>query len=237
MNQTTHTLATLSERFASVHERIANAERRYGRISGSVELLAVSKFQPASIVAAAHAMGHTAFGENYLQEALPKIAALKNGGIIWHFTGALQSNKTQAAAQHFAWVHSIDRLKIAERLNTQRPASLPPLNVCIQINIGNEAQKSGIAPPQAAELAHAISLLPRVSLRGLMALPPPSEDAVTQLRHFSAVRKCFEELQRQGLHLDTLSMGMSNDLETAIAEGATLVRVGTALFGERPLKR
>ena len=223
----------IAARFAAVHERIARAELRYGRAPGSVGLLAISKQQTAAIIAAAHATGQRAFGENYLQEALPKIAALADRGITWHYTGALQANKTQAVARHFAWVHSLDRLKLAERLSAQRPADLPPLDVCIQVNVGGEAQKAGVDPAHAAELAHAVAALPRIRLRGLMALPPASDDVATQHRYFRLLRETFDALRQQGLALDTLSMGMSADLEAAIAEGATLLRVGSALFGAR----
>lgn len=223
----------IAARFAAVHERIARAELRYGRAPGSVGLLAISKQQPAAIIAAAHATGQRAFGENYLQEALPKLAALADLSLTWHYTGALQANKTQAVARHFAWVHSVDRLKLAERLGAQRPADLPPLDVCIQVNVGGEAQKAGVDPAHAAELAHAVAALPRIRLRGLMTLPPASVDVATQRRYFRQLRETFESLRQQGLELDTLSMGMSADLEAAIAEGATLLRVGSALFGER----
>ena len=230
---TEHHADDIAAHFAAVHERIARAELRYGRAPGSVGLLAISKQQSAAIIAAAHATGQRAFGENYLQEALPKLAALADRGLTWHYTGALQANKTQTVARHFAWVHSVDRLKLAERLNAQRPADLPPLDVCIQVNVGGEAQKAGVDPAHAAELAHAVAALPSIRLRGLMTLPPASDDVATQRRYFRLLRETFDALRRQGLALDTLSMGMSADLEAAIAEGATLLRVGSALFGER----
>lgn len=237
MEDSAHSPDIITARMAAVRTRMADAERRYGRLPGSVELLAISKHQPVEIIEDFVAAGVMAYGENYLQEALPKVAALAGRGITWHFTGALQSNKTQSVAQHFDWVHSVDRLKLAERLNAQRPLSLPPLNICIQIKVGDEAQKAGIALEQAAELAEAVAGLPRLSLRGLMVLPPPAGDFGLQRHYFRETRECFEDLKRRGLPLDTLSMGMSSDLEAAIAEGATLVRIGTALFGERPRKR
>ena len=236
-DNTRDTQNSFTTRLAAVRARIAAAERQYGRAPGSVALLAISKQQPVEVIAAAHAAGLSAFGENYLQEALPKIAALAAHDIVWHFTGALQSNKTQTVAQHFAWVHSVDRLKLAERLNAQRPSNAPPLNVCIQVNVGDETQKAGIAPAETTALARAVAALPRLRLRGLMCLPPESGDVATQRGYFHVLRDLFDDLRRHGLDVDTLSMGMSGDLEAAIAEGATLVRVGSALFGERPRKR
>ncbi len=229
-NIKTHTAA----RFAAVRARIAAAELRYARTPGTVTLVAVSKTQPVERIAAAITTGQRDFGESYLQEALPKLAALADAGITWHFTGVLQANKTLAVAHSFAWVHGIDRLKIAERLSAQRPGHLPALNVCIQVNVGREPQKAGVEPARLPDLARAVAALPRLRLRGLMTLPPASDDFATQRRHFRALREAFAALNEQGLALDTLSMGMSQDLEAAIAEGATLVRVGTALFGARP---
>jgi pyridoxal phosphate enzyme (YggS family) len=179
------------------------------------------------------ACGQHTFGENYVKEALEKIAALPNQGIEWHFIGPLQSNKTRAIAENFAWVHSVDRAKIAERLSAARPAHIAPLQICIQVNIGGEDTKSGVAPADAAALARAIAGLPRLKLRGLMAIPPPSSDFVQQRRHFAVLRELKEQLAHEGVVLDTLSMGMSADLEAAVAEGATLVRIGTSIFGER----
>jgi hypothetical protein len=179
------------------------------------------------------ACGQHSFGENYVKEALEKIAALPNQGIEWHFIGPLQSNKTRAIAENFAWVHSVDRAKIAERLSAARPAHIAPLQTCIQVNIGGEDTKSGVAPVDAAALARAIAGLPRLKLRGLMAIPPPSSDFVQQRRHFAVLRELKEQLAHEGVVLDTLSMGMSADLEAAVAEGATLVRIGTSIFGER----
>ena len=179
------------------------------------------------------ACGQHTFGENYVKEALEKIAALPMHGIEWHFIGPLQSNKTRAIAENFAWVHSVDRAKIAERLSAARPAHIAPLQICIQVNIGGEDTKSGVAPADAAALARAIAGLPRLKLRGLMAIPPPTSDFVQQRRHFAVLRELKEQLAHEGVVLDTLSMGMSADLEAAVAEGATLVRIGTSIFGER----
>ena len=196
-------------------------------------LIAVSKTHPAEMVRAAAAAGQRNFGENYVQEALAKIAALSDLPLAWHFIGPIQSNKTRAIAEAFHWVHSVDREKIAVRLSEARPAHLPPLNVCIEVNVSGEASKSGVAPEALAALAKRVSLLPRLSLRGLMAIPEPTPDAELQRRCFRALRELKDALVGEGLALDTLSMGMSADLETAIAEGATMVRVGTAIFGER----
>ncbi len=199
-----------------------------------MQLLAVSKTWPAACVREAAAAGQRAFGENYAQEALDKAAELVGLGLEWHFIGPLQSNKTRLVAENFAWAHSVDRLKIAERLAAQRPPGLAPLQVCIQVNVSGEASKSGCAPDQAAALAHAVAALPNLRLRGLMAIPEPSDDVGLQRRRFALLRQVLERLNSEGLTLDTLSMGMSHDLEAAIMEGATLVRVGTAIFGERP---
>lgn len=226
----------------SVCERIAQACARSGRNPVSVGLVAVSKTIPVEAVHAAWAAGQTAFGENYVQEGIDKIAALQSlrqtlsgasPAPIWHFIGPLQSNKTRPVAEHFDWVHGIDRLKIAERLSEQRPAHLPALNVCIQINVSGEASKSGVAPADAEPLARAIAVLPRLTLRGLMSIPEPVQGFDAQRAPHRALRFLFDRLNAAGLALDTLSMGMSADLEAAIAEGATLVRVGTAIFGER----
>ncbi len=196
-------------------------------------LLAVSKTFAAGMVREAYNAGQACFAESYVQEALDKIAALQDLDIEWHYIGPIQSNKTRAIAENFAWVHSVDRLKIAERLSEQRPAHLPPLQVCLQVNISREKTKSGVSPNEASGLAHAIAKLPGLKLRGLMAVPAPSDETAAQRRPFAQLRKLRDELNRQGLELDTLSMGMSHDFAAAIAEGATIVRIGTAIFGAR----
>jgi len=228
---------TAAERLAAVQARITAAERLCRRTPGSVALLAVSKGQESAAIRAAYHGGQRHFGESYLQEALPKQSTLADLAITWHFIGAIQSNKTRDIARHFAWAHSIDRIKIAERLNEQRPPEMPPLNVCIQVNIGAERQKAGVVPAELASLVAQILRLPRLRLRGLMALPPATEDFAEQRGYFHALNLAFHRLCAQGYALDTLSMGMSGDLEAAVAEGATLVRVGTSLFGARPRKR
>ena len=217
----------------AVHERIAAACKAVGRAPQTVALLAVSKTWPADDIREAAACGQRAFGENYVQEGVDKIAALADLGLEWHFIGPLQSNKTRPVAENFAWVHTIDRLKIAERLSAQRPEHLPSLQVCIQVNVSGEASKSGVAPEQAVALAQSVATLPRLQLRGLMAVPEPTEDAARLAAQFGTLRSIHEELKIQGLSLDTLSMGMSHDLESAIAAGATMVRIGTAIFGAR----
>lgn len=217
----------------AVRGRIDTAARQAGRDPAAIGLLAVSKTFPADAVRAMAACGQRAFGENYVQEAQAKIAALADLPLEWHFIGPLQSNKTRLIAENFAWVHSVDRLKLAERLSAQRPAALPPLQVCIEVNISAEASKGGVAPADLPALARAVAALPRLRLRGLMAIPAPSEIFAEQRRAFGRVRALFDELVAQGHVLDTLSMGMSADLEAAVCEGATLVRVGTALFGQR----
>lgn len=196
-------------------------------------LLAVSKAHPTKAVRAAYAAGQQAFGENYLQEALAKQQELADLTIAWHFIGPLQSNKTQAIAQHFSWVHSVDRLKIAERLNAARPADLPRLQVCLQVNVSGETSKGGVAATEAFALAQAIAKLPRLQLRGLMAIPAPTNSIAKQRQQFRMVRELQEAMQAQGLTLDTLSIGMSDDFPAAIAEGATIIRVGSAIFGAR----
>ncbi len=198
-----------------------------------MRLLAVSKTWPADSVREAAAAGQRAFGENYVQEGVAKVEALAGLGLEWHFIGPLQSNKTRLVANSFAWVHSIDRLKIAERLSEQRDVHLPPLEVCIQVNVSGEASKSGVAPDDLPELARAVAALPRLRLRGLMAIPEPTSDVALQRARFASLRQLREQLNAGGLQLDTLSMGMSDDLEAAIAEGSTMVRVGTAIFGGR----
>jgi pyridoxal phosphate enzyme (YggS family) len=204
-----------------------------GRAPEQVRLLAVSKTFPADDVRAAAAAGQTAFGESYAQEALEKIALLTDLPLEWHYIGPLQSNKTRPIAEHFSWVHAVDRLKIAERLSAQRPTGLPDLNLCIQVNISGEASKSGVAPGEVLAMARAIAALPRLRLRGLMAIPEPAEGFEAQRAPFRRMRELLAELNAGGLPCDTLSMGMSGDLEAAIAEGATIVRVGTAIFGAR----
>ncbi len=223
----------LQNSLQGVKSRIARAARDAGRDPRDILLVAVSKTFPAAAVAEACAAGQRDFGESYVQEALDKINALTHLPIVWHFIGPIQSNKTRIIAEHFHWVHSVDRLKIAERLSAQRPAGAAPLNVCLQVNVSGESSKSGCAPQEVAELAVAIARLPRLALRGLMAVPEPSEDPALQRARFDALAALIEPLRRAGLPLDTLSMGMSGDLEQAIAAGATIVRVGTAIFGSR----
>jgi len=202
-----------------------------------VQLLAVSKAQPAAAIRDAYAAGQTIFGENYSQEALEKQKQLTDLAIEWHFIGPIQSNKTQVIAQNFSWVHSIDRLKIAQRLNEARSSMPLPLQVCIQVNVSNENTKSGVLPEQLEALAAAINALPNLKLRGLMAIPAPTTDQAQQITQFKQVRECYDALIRKGFALDTLSIGMSNDYQTAIVQGATIVRIGSALFGARaPLK-
>jgi hypothetical protein len=227
-------MSTIASNIAKVAERIREAARVAGREPDAVQLLAVSKTQPAEAIREACAAGLRDFGENYLQEALDKQAHLADLPLHWHFIGPIQSNKTKAIAEHFDWVHSVDRLKIAQRLSDQRPAHLPALNVCLQVNVSGEASKSGCAPEEVAQLANAIAALPRLRLRGLMAIPEPTDDVAEQHAAFARLRDLQQTL---GLDLDTLSMGMSQDLEAAITEGATWVRIGTALFGARHYDR
>jgi PLP dependent protein len=226
----------LAERLQEVRERIARAAAAAGRNAQSVTLLAVSKGQPWQAVAAAADLGLGDFGESYLNEALGKLAALQERRLTWHFIGRLQANKTRAIAENFAWVHALDRLKIAERLAAQRPFHAPPLNVCLQVNLGGEASKGGVTPVEAAPLAQAVAALPRLRLRGLMCLPPPESEPARQRHWFAELRALRDALNAQGAQLDTLSMGMSDDFEAAIAEGSTLVRLGTVLFGPRPVQ-
>jgi pyridoxal phosphate enzyme (YggS family) len=225
------TIRNIDENLRRVRRRLREAERAAGRPEGSVRLLAVGKGQPAAALMAAYARGQREFGESYLQEALDKQDRLAHFDIGWHFIGPIQSNKTRPIAARFDWVHSVDRAKIAERLNEQRPARLPPLNVCMQVNVSGEASKSGVAPADLPALAAEFRRWPRLRLRGLMAIPAPTEDFGEQRAAFRALRLLQESLGMPGL--DTLSMGMSDDLEAAVLEGATLVRVGTALFGAR----
>jgi len=223
-------MSTIADNISLVSSRIKAAVKAADRDENSVQLLAVSKTKPAEALREAYAAGLRDFGENYLQEALGKQLELADLPLIWHFIGPIQSNKTRSIAEHFAWVHSVDRLKIAQRLSEQRPADLPPLNICIQVNVSGEASKSGCTPADLPALAQTISALPRLKLRGLMAIPEPTEDRAEQDAAFAAVQKLQAGLD---LPLDTLSMGMSHDLESAIAQGATWVRIGTALFGAR----
>ena len=223
-------MSTIAENISTLAERIHSAAQAVQRDPASVGLLAVSKTKPASDLREAYDAGLRDFGENYLQEALGKQAELSDLPLIWHFIGPIQSNKTRAIAEHFAWVHSVDRLKIAQRLSEQRPPELPPLNICIQVNVSGEASKSGCSPEDLPALAQAISALPNLKLRGLMAIPEPTDDRDEQNASFAAVSTLQAQL---GLPLDTLSIGMSHDLEAAIAQGATWVRIGTALFGAR----
>ena len=232
-------MSDLAQHLEAVQHRIAQAASAAGRDPSSVALLAVSKTFPAEAVREAYAAGQRAFGENYVQESLDKIAALGDlrADLIWHFIGPLQSNKTRPVAEHFDWVHSIDRLKIAQRLSEQRPEGLPPLNVCVQVNVSGEASKSGIEPAEASALAHAVAALPRLKLRGLMSIPEPEAELEAQRVPHRTLHALAEQLRADGLPLDTLSMGMSADLEAAVLEGATIVRVGTAIFGARTYPR
>ena len=223
-------MSTIADNIAQVEARIRAAALAVQRDVTSVHLLAVSKTKPAAALRDAYAAGLRDFGENYLQEARAKQVELADLPLCWHFIGPIQSNKTRDIAEHFAWVHSVDRLKIAQRLSEQRPDGLPPLNICIQVNVSGEASKSGCAPADLPALAHAISALPRLKLRGLMAIPEPTDERAEQDAAFAKVRELQEGLN---MGLDTLSIGMSHDLESAIAQGATWVRIGTALFGAR----
>jgi PLP dependent protein len=223
----------LAHNLQAIHERIAAAALRSRRLPTSITLLAVSKQQPTSAIDDLAGCGHRDFGESYLQEALPKIEALRNREITWHYIGQIQSNKTRPIAECFSWVHTVDRLKVAERLNEQRTASLAPLNICIQVKLADEAGKGGVSPEQTLALARGIATLPRLRLRGLMCIPPPCDLFDAQLAYFNQCAALLSTLNSHGLHLDTLSMGMSGDIEAAIAAGATIVRVGTAIFGDR----
>jgi PLP dependent protein len=228
-------MSSIGSNLQEVKRRLVTACIAAGRDAKAVTLLAVSKTQGTEAVRAAAAAGQRAFGENYVQEGLDKIAALADLGLEWHLIGPLQSNKTRVVAEAFDWVHSVDRLKIAQRLADQRPLHLPPLQLCLQVNVSGEASKSGVAPEELPALAAAVAALPadRVRLRGLMAIPAPADSPEAQRAPHRRLREMADALRVQGLHLDTLSMGMSDDLEAAIAEGSTLVRVGTAIFGAR----
>jgi pyridoxal phosphate enzyme (YggS family) len=230
-------MSAIAANLQVIQQRIITEAAKSRRQTEAIRLLAVSKTRPAADVFAAIHAGQLDFGENYVQEGVDKILLLRelspNTTPVWHFIGPLQSNKTRLVAEHFTWVHTIERLKIAERLSEQRPADLPPLQVCVQVNVSGEASKSGCAPADAAELCRKVAALPRLKLRGLMCIPAPAADFAAQCRPFAALRRMFVDLQSEGLDLDTLSMGMSDDLEAAIHEGSTLVRVGTAIFGVR----
>jgi pyridoxal phosphate enzyme (YggS family) len=230
-------MSTIAHKLQAVDATIYAASKAAGRDPTQVKLLAVSKTFPAEAVLEAVAAGQHAFGENYLQEALDKIAAvaaaLPSEQVEWHFIGPIQSNKTRPIAASFAWVHTVERLKIAQRLSEQRSAGLPPLNVCLQVNISGEASKSGATPEELPELARQVALLPNLKLRGLMAIPEPETDVAKQRAAFARVRALADQLRAGGIELDTLSMGMSADMAAAIAEGATIVRVGSAIFGAR----
>ncbi|AYM79352.1 YggS family pyridoxal phosphate-dependent enzyme [Janthinobacterium agaricidamnosum] len=230
-------MSTIEQNLQAVRDSIAQAAVEAQRAPADVTLLAVSKTFGADAVLDAMRAGQMAFGENYLQEALDKIAFVKEASPqhvpAWHFIGPIQSNKTRPIAEHFDWVHTVEREKIAARLSEQRPAGLPDLNICLQVNISGEASKSGVTPADLPALAHAVALLPRLRLRGLMAIPEPETDVTLQRRAFAQLRALYEQLQADGLALDTLSMGMSADLRAAVLEGATIVRVGSAIFGSR----
>ena len=224
---------TMTNRLLSIQQQIVQAAQRYGRRADSISLLAVSKTQLADRIVEAFNAGQRDFGESYMQEAIDKIHTLETYPICWHFIGPIQSNKTKWIAELFQWVHSIDRLKIAERLQAQRSPFLPPLNVCIQVNIDDEETKSGVSTTGVIPLAQNIVGMPNLKLRGLMAIPAPKNTFEEQRESFQKVRALFEQLNCQGFHLDTLSMGMSDDFEAAIAEGATIIRLGSAIFGKR----
>ncbi len=229
-------MTTISANLQAVRERISAAAREAGRDSAQILLVAVSKTRPAGDVRAAAAAGQKRFAENYVQEGVAKASELESLSLEWHFIGPLQSNKTRLVAETFAWVHSVDRLRIAERLSEQRPLDLPPLQVCLQVNVSSEESKGGVTPDALSALAHQVARLPRLQLRGLMAIPAAANDFAQQRQAFCGLRGSYDRLRGEGLPLDTLSMGMSDDLEAAIFEGTTLVRVGTAIFGERSKK-
>jgi PLP dependent protein len=224
---------TIAANLQGVIARIERSARAAGRDPRDIVLVAVTKTFGPDAIRAAHAAGQRHFGESYTQEALEKVAGLADLDIVWHFIGPIQSNKTRPIAATFAWVHSVDRLKIAERLSAQRPASLPPLQVCIEVNVSGEATKAGVAPQEVPAVAAAVARLPRLALRGLMAIPEPTDDTALQRARFASLRELRDALNRNGFALDTLSMGMSDDFEAAIAAGSTMVRVGTAIFGPR----
>ena len=226
-------MSAIASNLQAVRARIATAAKAAGRSPETIQLLAVSKTWPLGCVLEAAAAGQRSFGENYVQEGVDKVVETAARRLEWHFIGPLQSNKTRLVAERFDWVHSIERLKVAERLSAQRPAYLPPLHVCVQVNVSGEASKSGCAPDETRMLCEAVARLPGLRLRGLMAIPEPTADYASQCIPFRQLREIYERIRAAGLPLDTLSMGMSHDLEAAIAEGATIVRIGTAIFGER----
>jgi len=229
-------MSSIAQSLEKIRNRVTVLERRYGRPPGSTQVLAVSKTKPPEAVRAAAEAGQRDFGENHVQDAITKLDALAELDLVWHFIGPIQSNKTRVVAARFDWVHSIDRAKIARRLNEQRPDDMPPLNVCVQVNVSGEESKSGVEPEAVQALAEVVSELPRLKLRGLMTLPRPCDALELQRRPFAALRGMLEALNASGYALDTLSMGMTNDMEAAIAEGATIVRIGTAIFGPRAPK-
>jgi hypothetical protein len=233
MTNNVQIMTAIASRLQAVNRAIAQAAHMAQRRAENITLLAVSKVFPAAAVREAYEAGQRVFGESYVQEALDKIAELRDLPLEWHFIGPIQSNKTRAIAAYFAWVHSVDRLKIAERLSAQRPPYLPPLNICIQVNVSGEDSKSGVSPGAVLELAQAVARLPQLKLRGLMAIPAPMDGMEAQRKPFAHLRQLLQQLNAQGLELDTLSMGMSHDLEAAVLEGATIVRVGSAIFGQR----
>ncbi len=224
---------TIAQNLQSIREQIHQAELQYGREPGSVQLLAVSKTRPIEDIQSALTADQHSFGENYLQDALPKIAATSEAAVEWHFIGPIQSNKTRLIAEHFDWVHTIERLKIARRLSEQRNPTLEPLNICIQVNTSAEASKSGVMPEETLALAQQLIELPNLCLRGLMTIPAAATEFEQQRQPFRLLRELKDDLQTEGIELDTLSMGMSNDMQAAIAEGSTMVRIGTAIFGAR----
>jgi pyridoxal phosphate enzyme (YggS family) len=226
-------MTAITSNLQAVNRAIAQVAQIARQRTENITLLAVSKTFPAAAVRVAYEAGQRTFGESYVQEALDKIAELRDLPLEWHFIGPVQSNKTRAIAENFAWVHSVDRLKIAERLSAQRPKNMSPLNVCIQVNVSGEDSKSGVSPGELLELAQAVARLPQIKLRGLMAIPAPAEGLEAQRLPFAQLRELMQLLNTQGLELDTLSMGMSHDLEAAVLEGATIVRVGSAIFGQR----
>lgn len=226
-------MQNIEKNLALIHQQIEQAATKFNRETSDITLLAVSKKKPSSDLRSAYDCGQRNFGENFLQEAQVKMRELSDLDIVWHFIGPVQSNKTRALAESFDWVHCIDRLKIARRLSDQRPESMPPLNICIQVNIDLETTKSGVAPGDIITLATAIRDLPQIRLRGLMSIPAQRSDFESQREPFAKLKQALQDLQQQGIDCDTLSIGMSHDMQAAIAEGSTLVRIGTAIFGER----